>query len=157
MSDNKDTPDFKDALKNVGEVSGTAVVRIGDVIGEFTKRLREDREATGASGARHAEESVVEDNEGVFSQFKAAIDNARQAYQGAQNDNDVRAAGASLLNDTDAILRDLAGSVTRAGYSTGESDEAEEAKKALRTALEEIRETLGAALSKVTPSEGDKE
>ncbi|GAB3073943.1 CGLAU_01105 family protein [Corynebacterium aquatimens] len=154
---NTDNNELLDALKGVGGASAEAIARIGDVLGDFGRKLKEDRESANTGGSHHAEDSVVEDHDGVISQLKAAVDNARAAYQGAENDNDVRAAGASFVNDADSILRDLAGSVTRAAYSTGESTEADEAKKALRSALEEARDGIQSAMNKFWPSSSEGE
>lgn len=137
-------------LKGAGEASLTAWSRLGDLAGEFGRNFRADRDAD-VSGGAHAvnAEDLTDDHVGFADQFKAAIANARQAYEGAQNDRDFRAATASLAGDAESIFRDFAGSVTRAADTARESDEAEKMKSAFRDAADEVRETFNVAVDQV--------
>lgn len=138
------------SLKGAGEASVNAWSRLGDLAGEFGRKFRADREADVSSGAHAVDgEDITEDNSGLAEQFKAAIANARTAYEGAENDRDFRAATASLAGDAESIFRDFAGSVTRAADVARESDEADEAKAAFQQALGEVRETFNTAVGQV--------
>ena len=92
---------------------------------------------------------------GFSDQFKAAIANARQAYEGAENDRDFRAATASLSGDAESIFRDFAGSVTRAADASRESDQADQMKSAFRDAADEVRETFNVAVNQVRNRGGE--
>lgn len=165
MADNTVNPDNADAhtggsnddtilsaLKGAGEVSLAAFSRLGDLAGEFGKNFRADRDAAAdtPSGAHASpDDKIVDDHAGLADQLKAAVANARQAYQGAENDRDFGAATSSFAGDVESIFRDFAGSVTRAADSARESDEAEKAKAAFGDAVTEVRETFNAAVSQV--------
>ena len=92
-------------LKGAGEASLNAWSRLGDLAGEFGRNFRADRDADVAGGAHAADtEDLTDDHVGFSDQFKAAIANARQAYEGAENDRDFRAATASLSGDAESIF-----------------------------------------------------
>lgn len=137
-------------LKGAGEASLNAWSRLGDLAGEFGRNFRADRDADVAGGAHAADtEDLTDDHAGFNDQFKAAIANARQAYEGAENDRDFRAATASLAGDAESIFRDFAGSVTRAADASRESDQADQMKSAFRDAADEVRETFNVAVNQV--------
>lgn len=137
-------------LKGAGEASLNAWSRLGDLASEFGRNFRADRDAAASGGAHAAEtEDLTDDHSGFGDQFKAAIANARQAYEGAENDRDFRAATASLAGDAESIFRDFAGSVTRAADTARESDQADEMKSAFRDAADEVRETFNVAVNQV--------
>lgn len=137
-------------LKGAGEASLNAWSRLGDLAGEFGRNFRADRDADVAGGAHAADtEDLTDDHVGFNDQFKAAIANARQAYEGAENDRDFRAATASLAGDAESIFRDFAGSVTRAADASRESDQADQMKSAFRDAADEVRETFNVAVNQV--------
>ena len=138
------------SLKGAGEASLNAWSRLGDLAGEFGRNFRADRDAETTGGAHAADtEDLTDDHAGFGDQFKAAIVNAREAYDGEENDRDFRAASASLTGDAGSILRDFAGSVTRAADTARESDEADKMKSALRDAADEVRGTFSAAVNTV--------
>lgn len=137
-------------LKGAGEASLAAWSRLGDLAGEFGRNFRADRDADVSTGAHAADtEDLTDDHAGFTDQFKAAIANARQAYEGAENDRDFRAATASLAGDAESIFRDFAGSVTRAADTARESDQADQMKSAFRDAAGEVRETFNVAVNQV--------
>ena len=141
---------IKNTLKGAGEASLNAWSRLGDLAGEFGRNFRADRDADIAGGAHAADtEDLTDDHAGFGDQFKAAIANARQAYEGAENDRDFRAATASLASDAESIFRDFAGSVTRAADASRESDQADQMKSAFRDAADEVRETFNVAVNQV--------
>lgn len=122
--------------------AGTA---LGEVVGHFTSNFRADRTAEAPSGA-HALAGDPDGEPGtIAAQLRAAADNARDAL----GEKDFRGAASSLAGDAGAIVRDVAGSVSRAGGATVASSEAEEMKAALGSAAEEVRETLGRAVAEV--------
>ena len=137
-------------LKGAGEASLAAWSRLGDLAGEFGRNFRADRDADVSTGAHAADtEDLTDDHAGFTDQFKAAIANARQAYEGAENDRYFRAATASLAGDAESIFRDFAGSVTRAADTARESDQADQMKSAFRDAAGEVRETFNVAVNQV--------
>lgn len=143
-------------LKGAGEASLNAWSRLGDLAGEFGRNFRADRDADVAGGAHAAAtEDLTDDHAGFGDQFKAAIANARQAYEGAENDRDFRAATASLAGDAESIFRDFAGSVTRAADTARESDEADRMKSAFRDAADEVRESFNVAVNQVRNRAGE--
>jgi len=143
-------------LKGAGEASLNAWSRLGDLAGEFGRNFRADRDADVAGGAHAADtEDLTDDHVGFSDQFKAAIANARQAYEGAENDRDFRAATASLAGDAESIFRDFAGSVTRAADASRESDQADQMKSAFRDAADEVRETFNVAVNQVRNRGGE--
>lgn len=143
-------------LKGAGEASLNAWSRLGDLAGEFGRNFRADRDADVAGGAHAADtEDLTDDHVGFNDQFKAAIANARQAYEGAENDRDFRAATASLAGDAESIFRDFAGSVTRAADASRESDQADQMKSAFRDAADEVRETFNVAVNQVRNRGGE--
>lgn len=143
-------------LKGAGEASLNAWSRLGDLAGEFGRNFRADRDADVAGGAHAADtEDLTDDHVGFSDQFKAAIANARQAYEGAENDRDFRAATASLSGDAESIFRDFAGSVTRAADASRESDQADQMKSAFRDAADEVRETFNVAVNQVRNRGGE--
>lgn len=143
-------------LKGAGEASLNAWSRLGDLAGEFGRNFRADRDAEVSGGAHAAHtEDLTNEHAGFSDQFKAAIANARQAYEGAENDRDFRAATASLAGDAESIFRDFAGSVTRAADTARESDEADEMKSAFRDAAGEVRESFNAAVNQVRNRGGE--
>ncbi|MCT1449656.1 CGLAU_01105 family protein [Corynebacterium sp. p3-SID1194] len=143
-------------LKGAGEASLNAWSRLGDLAGEFGRNFRADRDADVAGGAHAAHtEDLTDDHAGFSDQFKAAIANARQAYEGAENDRDFRAATASLAGDAESIFRDFAGSVTRAADASRESDQADQMKSAFRDAADEVRETFNVAVNQVRNRGGE--
>lgn len=143
-------------LKGAGEASLNAWSRLGDLAGEFGRNFRADRDADVAGGAHAADtEDLTDDHAGFSDQFKAAIANARQAYEGAENDRDFRAATASLAGDAESIFRDFAGSVTRAADASRESDQADQMKSAFRDAADEVRETFNVAVNQVRNRGGE--
>lgn len=143
-------------LKGAGEASLNAWSRLGDLAGEFGRNFRADRDADVAGGAHAADtEDLTDDHAGFGDQFKAAIANARQAYEGAENDRDFRAATASLAGDAESIFRDFAGSVTRAADASRESDQADQMKSAFRDAADEVRETFNVAVNQVRNRGGE--
>lgn len=143
-------------LKGAGEASLNAWSRLGDLAGEFGRNFRADRDAEVSGGAHAAQtEDLTNEHAGFSDQFKAAIANARQAYEGAENDRDFRAATASLAGDAESIFRDFAGSVTRAADTARESDEADEMKSAFRDAAGEVRESFNAAVNQVRNRGGE--
>lgn len=145
-------------LKGAGEASLNAWSRLGDLAGEFGRNFRADRDASASGGAHAADtEDLTDDHSGFGDQFKAAIANARQAYEGAENDRDFRAATASLAGDAESIFRDFAGSVTRAADTARESDQAGEMKSAFRDAADEVRETFNVAVNQVRNRGAEKE
>lgn len=144
-------------LKGAGEASLAAWSRLGDLAGEFGRNFRADRDADISTGAHAADtEDLTDDHAGFTDQFKAAIANARQAYEGAENDRDFRAATASLAGDAESIFRDFAGSVTRAADTARESDQADQMKSAFRDAAGEVRETFNVAVNQVRNRGGEK-
>lgn len=155
-----DDDSLMNSLKGAGEASLNAWSRLGDLAGEFGRNFRADRDAETTGGAHAADtEDLTDDHAGFGDQFKAAIANAREAYDGEENDRDFRAASASLTGDAGSILRDFAGSVTRAADTARESDEADKMKSALRDAADEVRGTFSAAVNTVRNrgSEADRE
>nr|VDG62196.1 Uncharacterised protein [Streptococcus thermophilus] len=145
---NDDT--FMNALRGVGDASLNAWSRLGDLAGEFSRNFRADRDADVDTGAHHTDdEELTHANTGLAEQLKAAIANAREAYQGAANDRDFRAATTSFASDAESIFRDFAGSVTRAADTARESAEADKTKAAFSSALDEIRETFNTAVGQV--------
>lgn len=145
-----DDDSLMNSLKGAGEASLNAWSRLGDLAGEFGRNFRADRDAETTGGAHAADtEDLTDDHAGFGDQFKAAIANAREAYDGEENDRDFRAASASLTGDAGSILRDFAGSVTRAADTARESDEADKMKSALRDAADEVRGTFSAAVNTV--------
>lgn len=145
---NDDT--FMNALRGVGDASLNAWSRLGDLAGEFSRNFRADRDADVDTGAHHGvDEELTHAHSGLTEQLKAAIANAREAYQGAANDRDFRAATTSFASDAESIFRDFAGSVTRAVDTARESDEANQTKAAFGSALDEIRETFNTAVGQV--------
>lgn len=147
---------IKNTLKGAGEASLNAWSRLGDLAGEFGRNFRADRDADVAGGAHAADtEDLTDDHAGFSDQFKAAIANARQAYEGAENDRDFRAATASLAGDAESIFRDFAGSVTRAADASRESDQADQMKSAFRDAADEVRETFNVAVNQVRNRGGE--
>ena len=148
-ADNNDDS-LLNTLKGAGEASLAAWSRLGDLAGEFGRNFRADRDADVSTGAHAADtEDLTDDHAGFTDQFKAAIANARQAYEGAENDRDFRAATASLAGDAESIFRDFAGSVTRAADTARESDQADQMKSAFRDAAGEVRETFNVAVNQV--------
>ncbi|WP_087117048.1 CGLAU_01105 family protein [Corynebacterium urinipleomorphum] len=143
-------------LKGAGEASLNAWSRLGDLAGEFGRNFRADRDADISGGAHAAHtEDLTDDHAGFGDQFKAAIANARQAYEGAENDRDFRAATASLAGDAESIFRDFAGSVTRAADTARESDEADKMKSAFRDAADEVRESFNVAVNQMRNRGGE--
>lgn len=155
-ADNNDDS-LRNTLKGAGEASLAAWSRLGDLAGEFGRNFRADRDADVSTGAHAADtEDLTDDHAGFADQFKAAISNARQAYEGAENDRDFRAATASLAGDAESIFRDFAGSVTRAADTARESDQADQMKSAFRDAADEVRETFNVAVNQVRNRGGEK-
>ena len=155
-ADNNDDS-LLNTLKGAGEASLAAWSRLGDLAGEFGRSFRADRDADVSTGAHAADtEDLTDDHAGFTDQFKAAIANARQAYEGAENDRDFRAATASLAGDAESIFRDFAGSVTRAADTARESDQADQMKSAFRDAAGEVRETFNVAVNQVRNRGGEK-
>lgn len=155
-ADNNDDS-LLNTLKGAGEASLAAWSRLGDLAGEFGRNFRADRDADVSTGAHAADtEDLTDDHAGFTDQFKAAIANARQAYEGAENDRDFRAATASLAGDAESIFRDFAGSVTRAADTARESDQADQMKSAFRDAAGEVRETFNVAVNQVRNRGGEK-
>lgn len=143
-------------LKGAGEASLNAWSRLGDLAGEFGRNFRADRDADISGGAHAADtEDLTDEHAGFGDQFKAAIANARKAYEGAEDDRDFRAATASLAGDAESIFRDFAGSVTRAADTARESDEADKMKSAFRDAADEVRESFNVAVSQVRNRGGE--
>ncbi|GEM_PF-5986479 len=155
-ADNNDDS-LLNTLKGAGEASLAAWSRLGDLAGEFGRNFRADRDADVSTGAHAADtEDLTDDHAGFTDQFKAAIANARQAYEGAENDRDFRAATASLAGDAESIFHDFAGSVTRAADTARESDQANQMKSAFRDAAGEVRETFNVAVNQVRNRGGEK-
>ena len=149
MTSENSSPSLLDNLRGAGEAWLAAGASLGGVVNNFASNLRVDRAADQPSGA-HAFASAVDDApETVAAQLRAAVDNARSAFSRADSDRDFRAAASSFATDAGAILRDVAGSVSRAGNATLSSDEAEEAKAAFGTAVGEARETFERAVAGV--------
>lgn len=170
MTDNSSNPNYSakangnangeesilNTLKGAGEASLNAWSRLGDLAGEFGRNFRADRDADVSGGAHAADtEDLTDDHAGFGDQFKAAIANARQAYEGAENDRDFRAATASLAGDAESIFRDFAGSVTRAADTARESEEADKMKSAFRDAADEVRESFNTAVNQVRNRGGE--
>lgn len=157
-SDHTNNPDNSDslsaALKSAGEAFLNAGSRLGDLAGEFGRNFRADREASASAGA-HAVggDEVTADNAGLSEQFKAAIANARKAYEGAENDKDFRAATASFAGDAESIFRDFAGSVTRAADTARESGHTDNVKSAFNEVVAEAREAFNAAVAQIRGGE----
>lgn len=159
-SNNSDS--FMETLRGAGEASLNAWSRLGDLAGEFSRNFRADRSASVDTGAHHANgEDLTDDHIGFADQLKAAVTNARKAYQSAKDDNAFRAATASFAGDAESIFRDFAGSVTRAADTARESTEANQTKQAFSAAVDEVRETFNTAISQVrkgaSNSDGDVE
>lgn len=147
---NRNDDTFMNALRGAGEASLNAWSRLGDLAGEFGRNFRADRDAETDTGAHHAhDEDLTHEHSGLAEQFKAAIANAREAYQGAADDRDFRAATTSFASDAESIFRDFAGSVTRAADTARESDEAGQTKAAFSAAADEVRETFNTAVSQI--------
>lgn len=109
-------------LRDVGEALLVAGNSLGSVIGKFAENLRQD-------GADVAE------------QLRGAVENAREAFNAAGNDNDFKAAASSFVADMDGVFSNLGDNVSE----TGDSVEASEAKDALRLTVMEIRDTFANA------------
>lgn len=155
-SSNNGEESIRNTLKGAGEASLNAWSRLGDLASEFGRNFRADRDADISGGAHAADtEDLTDDHAGFGDQFKAAIANARQAYEGAENDRDFRAATASLAGDAESIFRDFAGSVTRAADTARESDEADKMKSAFRDAADEVRESFNIAVNQVRNRGGE--
>ena len=153
---------FMETLRGAGEASLNAWSRLGDLADEFSRNFRADRSASVDTGAHHANgEDLTDDHTGFADQLKAAVSNAREAYQSAKDDNAFRAATASFAGDAESIFRDFAGSVTRAADTARESTEANQTKQAFSAAVDEVRETFNTVISQVrkgaSNSEGDVE
>ena len=73
---------FMNALRGVGDASLNAWSRLGDLAGEFSRNFRADRDADVDTGAHHGvDEELTHAHSGLTEQLKAAIANAREAYQ----------------------------------------------------------------------------
>lgn len=146
------TPDanngsLMDSLKSAGEAWLLAGSALSNVVGHFAHNFREDRGAEAPQGA-HALGGAA-DNETLGTQFKAAVENARASFSSADNDRDFRAAASSFATDAEGILRDLTGSLSRAGDATVNSPQTEDAKAAFSDALSEVREAFNQAVAGV--------
>lgn len=149
MTSEKSSSSLLDTLRGAGEAWLAAGSALGGVMNNFASNLREDRTADQPSGAHAFASAADAEPETVAAQLRAAVDNARSAFTRADSDRDFRAAASTFANDAGAILRDVAGSLSRAGNATLSSGEAEEAKAAFGTAVGEARETFERAAAGV--------
>ncbi|EEI16188.1 CGLAU_01105 family protein [Corynebacterium lipophiloflavum] len=136
-----------DSLRSAGEAWLAAGSAVGGVVSEFAAKLREDRSAVEPTGAHAAADTTSQ--EGLLQQLRGAVDNARGAFNSADSDSDFRAAATTFAADAEAIFRDVAGSVSRAGSAAVQSDQADEAKAAFGSALSEVKETFNQAVANV--------
>ncbi|WP_288833060.1 CGLAU_01105 family protein [uncultured Corynebacterium sp.] len=137
-----------DSLKSAGEAWLLAGSALGNVVSHFAQNFREDRSPEAPQGA-HALGDTADSHDTLTEQFKAAINNARSSFNSADNDRDFRAAASSFATDAEGILRDLTGSLSRAGDATVKSPHTEDAKAAFGDALSEVREAFNQAVAGV--------
>lgn len=149
MTSDNTSPSLLDNLRGAGEAWLNAGSSLGAVVSSFAANLREDRAAGEPTGAHAFTSADQQPQDSVVTQLRAAVDNARGAFNRADNDRDFRAAASSFAADAGSILRDVAGSVSRAGDATLESGEAEQAKAAFGSAVGEVRDTFEQAVSGV--------
>ena len=147
MTSNNDNNSIMDSLRGAGEAWLSAGSAVGGVVSEFATKLREDRSATEPTGAHAAADASPQ--EGLLQQLRGAVDNARGAFNSADNDRVFRAAATTFATDAEAIFRDVAGSVSRAGSAAAQSGQADEAKAAFSSALGEVKETFNQAVAGV--------
>ena len=137
-----------DSLKTAGEAWLLAGSALSGVVSHFATNFREDRGTDAPQGA-HALGDVADQNSTLGQQFKAAIENARASFSSADNDRDFRAAASSFATDAEGILRDLTGSLSRAGDATAKSPQTEDAKEAFADAISEVRDAFNQAVAGV--------
>ncbi|SDS57163.1 CGLAU_01105 family protein [Corynebacterium timonense] len=142
------TGSLMDNLKSAGEAWLLAGSALGNVASHFVDTFRADRESDAPQGA-HAKDDGVDSSEGIGERLKAAVDNARSAFNSSENDRDFRAAATSFASDAEDIFRDYAGSASRAGDATVKSPQTEDAKAAFKDAVAEVRETFNQAVKDV--------
>ncbi|QPK83449.1 hypothetical protein G7Y29_01100 [Corynebacterium qintianiae] len=138
-----------DSLRGAGEAWLAAGSALGNAVGAFAANFREERAADRPAGAHSLAGEGADAQDTLGQQLRAAVDNARGAFNSADNDRDFRAAASSFATDAEGIFRDIAGSVSRAGGATAGSGEAEEVKAAFGNAVNEVRETFSQAVSGV--------
>lgn len=150
MAENQSPPHSRDEedaplLAKLRQAGGA----LGEVVSEFTGNYRADREALAGATGEHSRPDLVTDQPTTAEQLKAAGAAARQKYSEGSGFNAVKGAAGSLAGSTGDIVRDLAGSVTRAVDATRESGASTEASEAVSGAVSSVRDRVGGAVSSV--------
>lgn len=145
---NQNSESLGESLKGAGEALVAAGASLGDMVGDFTRRFKADREADTPAGA-HAASSPLDDDDTVLDQVKHVVSRAREAFGQASNADEYKQASASFAGDAEHIFRDLAGSVSRAAQGAKDSDRADEARSAFDDAIAQVRATFDQAVGQV--------
>ncbi|WIM67987.1 CGLAU_01105 family protein [Corynebacterium breve] len=148
QAENNNNDSVLDSLKDAGEAFLVAGGRLGDVVGDFTKRFKEERTAEQPVGA-HMMADEVDANDTLVQQMKAAVSRARDSFKEASSKDEYKNASVAFAGDAEGIVRDLAGSVNRAARGTKDTAQADEARTALNDAVSQVREGFDKAVSQV--------
>lgn len=132
-------------LENLKQAGGA----LGGVVSEFTGNYRADREAVHDQGGEHALDDPDEEEGTVAEQLRAAGAEARQKYAQGSGFGAVRDAAGALAGRAGGIVRDVAGSATRAADATRESEVVGEAASAVSGAWSSVRGRMDGAVSSV--------
>lgn len=135
-----DDPSLLDDLKQAGGA-------LGGVFSEFTGNYRADRAAVHDQGGEHALRDPAEGEGTLAEQLRAAGAEARQKFTRGSGFGAVRDAAGSLAGRTGGIVRDVAGSATRAADATRESGASADAVSAVSGAWSSVRGRMGEAVS----------
>lgn len=149
-----------DNLREAGQAWLRAGSRLGDVVADFSGKIREAGEDTTTGGA-HALHDPVLDQEGTAGRFRAAAREASAKLSSARSADDLKAATGGFASHAEDILRDAAGNVRRAATETKDGASAEQARAAFATAVKSVRgsfdEAVGALQERRPHSGGDAE
>lgn len=132
--------DNNDSRKGVFEALLSAGGQIGDVASDFASRFKADR--VNPEEGKHALQS---ENTPIGDQVKQAVAKARDSFKDADDNEQRKSAGASFLGDAESIIKDLAGSASRAAQGTKDS----EATQELREKLSQVRQGFDDSVSQI--------
>lgn len=134
-----------DNLREAGQAWLRAGSRLGDVVSDFTGKVREAGEDNTTGGA-HALHDPVLEQESTAGRFRAATREASLKLGSARSADDLKAATGGFASHAEDILRDVAGNVRRAATETKEGESAEQARAAFATAVKSVRESFDEAV-----------
>lgn len=129
--DNSNRSSLLDSLKSAGSA-------VGEVISDFSDRLREDR----------AERTAEKGQDSLSERLKQAAARARQELSDAQGGSDIRDASGRFAKEAEEIFKEMYGSVSRAADGTRDSEAYDKVRGQVSESVQSVRGSIDDAVAK---------